>query len=141
MTDHLDDALSALLDSQLEPADTTAAHHHLEGCPRCRSELDAVSQARDWLRTLPPVEPPGLFFENLLTGRPPGVEGMPAARRRRPLAVLVGGAAASVALVSLSSGPRTPAGSPITSPPQSAAVSADPIVNLAPAGIPVSFRR
>jgi anti-sigma factor RsiW len=141
MTDHLDDALSALLDSELRPSETAEAQHHLAACALCRSELEQVSQARGWVRALPPVEPPGLFFQTLLDRPAPADEPGPIARRRRPLAILVGGAAASVALVSLSSAPRLPSGSPALPPTRSTAVVGDPIVNLAPEGVPVSLRR
>ena len=141
MTDHLDDALSALLDSELRPSETAEVQHHLAGCARCRSELEQVSQAREWVRALPPVEPPGIFFDTLFEAPAPVGEQGPSTRRRRPLAVLVGGAAASAALVSLSSAPRLPSSSPALPPPHSTVVLVDPSDSYVHPITPVSFHR
>ena len=66
---HLGDLLSALLDGELTAAATAAEHAHLEGCPECAHELTLASEARQLVRSLPPVEPPAAFYPSVLAGR------------------------------------------------------------------------
>ncbi|HJV08320.1 MAG TPA: zf-HC2 domain-containing protein, partial [Acidimicrobiales bacterium] len=68
---HLGDALSALLDGELPVAQADQAHAHLAQCPVCAHELAAVTQARSWVRALPPVDPPFGFYERMLLDRRP----------------------------------------------------------------------
>jgi hypothetical protein len=70
MTPHAGDALSALLDGQLAPADAAIVHAHVAACADCAAELDAVRHARAALRRLPAVDPPPEFLEALLVSVP-----------------------------------------------------------------------
>jgi anti-sigma factor RsiW len=66
MSAHLADALSAFLDGELAAEEERAVSAHLVACPKCSFDLEALRQARDLLRALPPVEPPPGFPESLL---------------------------------------------------------------------------
>jgi hypothetical protein len=65
---HLTDELSGLLDGELSPAEEADARAHLDTCAFCTSELAAFARTRSLVRDLPPVDPPGVL-------------GLPAARR------------------------------------------------------------
>jgi hypothetical protein len=68
VADHAGDALSALLDGELDVAEADAIRSHLMECADCAAELDGVRAARRLLRSLPAVEPPAGFFAGLLAG-------------------------------------------------------------------------
>jgi anti-sigma factor RsiW len=138
---HLGDALSALLDGELTGRAADAAQAHLAACQPCSDELALVGEARSWVRSLPPVEPPADFHERLRTG--PGAVVVALRPRRVGVAVLAASAAASVALLGLAS-PQEPA----TAPPvarlveaHATAVGTDPLSQLVSAGVPVSLPR
>lgn len=145
---HLGDALSALLDGELPPSHEAAAQAHVAGCPACAQELLAVTQARSWVRALPPVEPPFGLFERMLLERPqpvPGAFGARTSVRRRAGVAAVGAAAAAVMVLGLGS-PTQPPVSPavprmVEAHAASASVGADLLSKLAPVGVPVSFGR
>ena len=137
MNDHAGDLLSALLDGELDPAEEAQVRTHLSACDACRREFDVVSQARRLVRDLPPVEPAFGFLQRLR--RP--------ARRWAHAAVasLAAGAAASVAVVALAA-PRESPVSPhvarfVDVHAASASTSGDPISDLTPVAVPVSFNR
>lgn len=143
---HLGDALSGLLDGELPGPQREAARAHLLGCPTCAGELRAVGQARDWVRALPPVEPPFGFYERALRDgrhdRSPVFS--PSLRRRAGLAA-IGAAAAAVTVLGVGS-PRPSPVSPavpqlVEAHAASASVGADLLSKLAPVGVPVSFGR
>jgi anti-sigma factor RsiW len=131
---HAGDALGALLDGELDAADEVAVHAHLEGCPSCTAELAQVRAARSWVRALPAVEPPFGFYERLL------------APRRRRWAAASMAAAAVASLVAVVAMPpredpvRPPVASLVRTHAITASVDGDPVSQLAPAGVPVSFR-
>jgi anti-sigma factor RsiW len=132
---HLEEALSAWLDDELAPAARRDAALHLEGCPSCREELDQVARARAAVRALPVRLPPPGFLEDLV---PAGVRIL---RPRRRAAWAVAAAAASVAALFL---PREPSVAPalpalVESHATRASVTGDPLSQLAPIAIPVSF--
>ena len=139
---HLGDDVSALLDGELTGRAADHARAHLDVCPTCSDELTAVSEARSWVRALPPVEPPADFYERLRAG--PVADVVPLRPRRVGVAVLAASAAASLGLLGLAS-PQEPA----TSPPVARLVEAhatavgtgDPLSQLVSAGVPVSFER
>lgn len=144
---HLGDALSALLDGELPVAQADQARAHLATCPTCAHELAAVTQARAWVRALPPVEPPFGFYERMLLDRQPATVAFGARsnlRRRAGLAAL-GAAAAAVTVLGVGS----PAAQPVSpavprlveAHAASASVGADLLSKLAPMGVPVSFGR
>jgi anti-sigma factor RsiW len=142
---HLGDALSALLDGELAVAAADQAQAHLAACPVCADEFVAVSQARTWVRALPPVEPPFGFYERmLLDRRQPAFASRTTLRRRAGLAAL-GAAAAAVTVLGVGS----PAAQPVSpavprlveAHAASASVGGDLLSKLAPMGVPVSFGR
>jgi hypothetical protein len=86
-TGHLDEAISAYLDGELDAHSAQLAYQHLSICGYCRSELDALSVVRTTLRSAPPIEPPFGFIERAISQR-----------RRRPVGPVV---AAVVGLAAL----------------------------------------
>ncbi len=132
---HLGDLLSALVDGELTSAATAAAHAHVQGCADCAHELTLASEARQLVRSLPPVEPPAAFYPWLLAGR----------RRRRAIAAVAAASLAGLAIVGL----RVPQQTSVTPPVNqlvedhaaTASVAGDPVSELVPVGVPVSFRR
>jgi anti-sigma factor RsiW len=133
---HAGDSLSALLDGELSAADEAGVQAHLVVCMTCRHEMETVSEARIWVRALPPVEPPFGLYERMLVPYRPG---------RRRLAMAFMGAAAAVAAVLVSVAPAPPpavdpnVATLIEAHATSAPVEGDPLSNLAPAGVPVSI--
>jgi len=140
---HLGDALSALLDGELPPVQEGAAQAHLAGCPSCAHELLAVTQARSWVRALPPVEPPFGLFERMLLERTQGGTGV-SLRRRAGLAA-VGAAAAAVMVLGVGSPSQRPVSPAVPRMVEAhatgASVGADLLSKLVPVGVPVSFGR
>jgi anti-sigma factor RsiW len=134
--EHAADALSALLDGQLAGADERSVRAHVARCPACAAELRAVDLARSWVRGLPAVDPPFGFYERLVaTPR----------RRRWAAASLAAAAAASVAFVGVLPAREAPVSPAVASLIRTHAVTAsvdgDLVSQLAPAGVPMSFRR
>ena len=134
---HLGDALSAFLDNELAPAALREAEAHLAACPACQAELGDIAGARAAVRALPVHSfPPGRWEE--LIGYPPAaVTGRPARRARWAAAAA---AAAAVALWL----PREPQVAPAlpalaNSHAVRASVTGDPLTQLAPIAVPVSF--
>lgn len=134
MTGHLGEALSALVDGQLAYDDEAAALAHLAGCDECAAELASVTALRNLVRALPPVEP-----LRPLVALPVG--------HRRPsrLAGMLAAAAAMVAMLLLS-GVQPDAGTgpqvaQLVQVHTTSPVNADPMSQLAPAALPVSFTR
>ncbi len=143
---HLGDLLSALLDRELAPEEELAAREHLAACRLCAAELERVGVARGWVRSLPAVEPPFGFLENIVYGPLPRryVAG-PTVRRRVGAAAVAVSAAAAVALIGLTP-PRKAPVSPsvarlVEAHATGASVDNDPLSRLAPLGVPVSFGR
>ena len=138
MTEHLGDVISGLLDGELSPAEAEAAQAHLAGCPGCAAELAAVAQARDQLRALPLLSPPFGLYERLLRRPAP-------AGRRVGLGLLAASAAAAIVLLGLTSPREQEVAPPVPRLVEAHAVSAsvggDPLSELAPAGVPVTFQR
>jgi len=67
---HPSDALSALLDGALPPAEAAEIERHLAGCAECRTEHDALGAVRAAVRSLPLLDPPA----RALTPAPEGRE-------------------------------------------------------------------
>ncbi|MHB8917052.1 MAG: anti-sigma factor family protein [Desulfocucumaceae bacterium] len=57
--------MSEYTDGVLDPSDQERVDRHIEGCPECRSELDALKMVVDLVRDLPLVEPPQEFRPEL----------------------------------------------------------------------------
>ena len=137
MTGHAGDLLSALLDGELDAVEAARVRDHLRDCAGCRAECDAVGGARTWMRALPPVEPPFGLYERMLS---------PARRwARAGVAALAVGAAASVAVVTMSVPRERPVAPPVgrfvDAHTVSASTSGDPVSELTPAATPASFDR
>ena len=129
MTGHLGDLLSALADGELGPAEADRARAHLAACPACAAELAWTARARDLVRALPLVDPP-----------------VPLTLGRRSPARRVAGvaaAAAAVALVLLTAvpdhRPAVPQVGRLVEVHATSGVNADPVGQMAPAAVPVSF--
>ena len=143
---HLGDVLSALLDGELSPVEAQGAQAHVDACPTCAGELAAVSQARSWVRALPPVDPPFGFYERMLLDRSPapaGAFGNRVALRRRAGLAAVGAVAAAVTVLGVGSPSRQPVNPAVPrlveAHAASASLAADLLSKLAPVGVPVSF--
>jgi len=137
MNAHLGDLLSALLDGELTQPEEQGVRAHLDECAECRRELQYISEARTFVRDLPPVDPPFGFFERMVRPRHRWA--------RAGVAVLTGAAAVSVAVMAFAA-PREPHVSPhvaslVDAHTASASTSGDPISELTPAAVPVSFQR
>lgn len=94
-TAHLGDALSALVDDELDGGDLAAARRHLDECGDCRDELAATEAVALAVRGMPAVDPHFGFYERLL--RPGGFA--TANRGRLRVGMAVATAAAVVAVV------------------------------------------
>lgn len=81
---HLGDLISAQLDGELEPEEAAGVTAHLDECPECRHEMEAVASGRALVRELPPLTPPEPAR-------------MPAGRGRRVVAVAASAAAVALA--------------------------------------------
>lgn len=57
--------MSEYIDGVLDPSALERVDRHIEGCPECRSELDALKMVVDLVRDLPLVEPPPEFRPEL----------------------------------------------------------------------------
>lgn len=139
---HLGAILSGLLDGELAPGEAAAADAHLAGCPQCRGELAMVAAARQWVRQLPDVDPPPGFLDELGLRRFRIFSG-PTARRWGA------GAAAAAILAAVGLVGAGPSENQPVSPSldrlveahmTGASLSGDPLRQLLPAGVPVTFR-
>ena len=129
---HPGDALSALLDGELEAAEAAEVRAHVETCTACRAELDVLRDTRVRLRSLEAVAPPADFAAWLDSA---GVV-VPLRRpsRRRLVAANVGAAAAAaVAAVALLGGPAPAAA--VAPEPEGAVEQHDAAVSATSAGL------
>ena len=126
---HPGDALSALLDGELEADEAAAVRAHVDTCTDCRVELDVLRDTRVRLRSMAAVEPPAEFAAWLDSA---GV--VVPMRRRRLLAANVGAAAAAaVAAVALLGGPAPAAA--VAPEPEGAVEQHDATVSATSAGL------
>jgi anti-sigma factor RsiW len=137
MSAHPGDLLSAYLDGELTPRGVEDVRAHLEGCAECRRELQSLSEVRMLVRDLPPVDPPFDLFERMLRGKNRWAA-------RAGLAALAAGAVASVAMMGMAT-PREAHVAPhvaqmVDAHTASASSSGDPISEMTPAAVPVSFQ-
>lgn len=138
--DHLGDGISALLDGELAGPEVETARRHLAACPACSDELAAVGQARTWIRSLPPVEPPAGFLDRMLAD----LDVVSLRRRRAALATVAACAAAAAALLGLLPPPEPPAEprvGQLVEAHATAGVGGEPLSQLVPVGVPVPFGR
>ena len=96
-SDHPDDLLAGHVDGMLTATERADLQAHLDGCERCRAELELAESAASALRELPELDPPwGLGREAIEESRKGA--GRPGARR---WAAVAGVAAAGVLIVGL----------------------------------------
>jgi len=113
--DHPGDALSALVDGELEPGEEAAVRAHVAACPACADELEGIRRSRRVVRLLPAMDVPDDVTARLLAvddGRG-GRSAVSALRPRRRLAAAVA-VAASVAALALVGGPADGDPQPVT---------------------------
>lgn len=129
--DHPGDALSGLLDGELDAATAQRVRQHVTACAACAAELDDIRAARASLRLLPAVEPPPGFLESLQ----PGSNVVPLRRRRAATigANVAAAAAAAIAAVVLLGGDPGPA-TAVAAEPHGAAERHDSTVSAITAG-------
>lgn len=135
MNGHLGEALSALVDGELDHDEEVAALDHLAACAACAAELEATTTVRNLVRALPPVE----------SRRPLVVVRPEPQRRPGRVGGVLAAAAASVAILVMS-GVQPDAGTgpqvaQLVQVHTTSPVNADPMSQLAPAALPVSFTR
>lgn len=110
MTEHPGDALSALVDGELEPAEDAEVRAHVVECPRCADELAAIRRSRRLVRLLPGIDVPDDVTTRLLALEGPDAaprSSRAALEQRRRLAAAVA-VAASVAALALVGGTAAP---------------------------------
>lgn len=126
---HPVDALSALLDGELDAAEAGEVRAHVDTCSDCRAELDVLRDTRFRLRSLDAVEPPVDFAAWLDSA---GVV-VPMRRRRLLVANIGAAAAAAVAAVALLGGPAPAAA--VAPEPEGAVEQHDAAVSATSAGL------
>ena len=133
--EHLADTLSAFLDDELAPAARREAQAHLDGCGTCRAELEVVAFARTSVRSLP-VRPLPVAYRDL-------DRGVVVLRPDRRVAWAAAAVAAAVAALMLPHEPGVAPALPalVDSHAARASVTGDPLSQLAPIAVPVSFGR
>jgi anti-sigma factor RsiW len=139
---HLDDVLSAYLDDELAPAARHETEAHLAACAECRAELDDVAAARRAIRVMPVHSNPWPLGAGASEApRWPGAaQAGPFGRRRRAVWAVAAAVAAVVAFLL----PRDPEVAPklpslADTHAATASVTGDPLSQLAPIAVPVSF--
>lgn len=134
MTRCLDDALSALVDGELTPAEETAARTHLATCAACREELAALERVRALVRSLPGLDLPPLVVER--------VRWLGRRRPSRVAAVAATAVAAAASLLFVAAAPTDPVTPPVDRLVEvhaTSGVNGDPLTQLVPIAVPVSF--
>lgn len=129
---HLGDALSGLVDGELAEGERRAAQDHIESCAVCTAELAGTNGVRLLVRALPMLSPPVPLW---VPARLP-------AGRRWAAPAAAAAAAVAMALLATVGGTAEPTPAPLGRLVQvhaTSAVNADPVSQLAPAAIPVSF--
>lgn len=136
MSSCVGEALGALLDGELTPAEEAQVRVHLADCARCRAELVATEQVRTLVRGLPRLDLPSVVVARARWS----------ARRRSSRAAAAAAAAVAVAAsvlflttASSSSSPVTPEVDRLVEVHATSGATADPVSRLTPAAVPVSF--
>lgn len=129
------DALSALVDGELLPAEEAAARAHLTTCAECRAELVGLERMRVLVRSLPQLDLPAVVVERVAW----------LGRRRRPshvAAVAMAAVGAAASLLFVAAAPTDPVTPPVDRLVQvhaTSGVNGDPLTQLVPVAVPVSF--
>lgn len=113
--EHAEDALSALVDGELDADEEAAVRAHVAGCPACADELEGIRRSRRVVRLLPAVDVPEDVTARLLAidDEPGGRTVVPVVGNRRRLATAIA-VAASVAAIALVGGPAESGGPQVT---------------------------
>lgn len=133
---HVGDLLSALLDGELGAAEEAAVRAHLDGCEACRDELAATERVRALVRGLPQLDLPPVVVERARWAGRRRVSRLGAA------AAAAVAAAASVAFLTMASPSDSrvdPDVGRLVDVHATSGVNGDPVSQLSPAAIPVSF--
>ncbi|HEX9968955.1 MAG TPA: zf-HC2 domain-containing protein [Acidimicrobiales bacterium] len=141
MTEHVGEALSALVDGELSPAEEADVRAHLADCATCADELVAVERMRSLVRDLPVLDLPPVVVERVREAD------RPAAARHAPSRVAAMAAAAVAAAASLLFAVMAPQSDTVNPPVErlvevhaTSGVNGDPVTQLVPAAVPVSFQ-
>lgn len=128
------DALSALVDGELPPAEAAAVRAHAATCTTCRDELSALEGVRALVRSLPALDlPPGVVERVRWLGR---------RRPSRVAAVTAAAVAAAASFLFVAAAPTDPVTPPVDRLVQvhaTSGVNGDPLTQLVPVAVPVSF--
>jgi anti-sigma factor RsiW len=130
---HPGDALSALVDGELDAPGAADVRAHVADCAACAAELAQIRGARLALRRLPAVEPPPGFLESFR----PGSNVVPLRSRRRRVVganVAAAAAAAVAAIALLGAPPGAEVSAAVAAEPQGAADRHDATVSAISAG-------
>jgi anti-sigma factor RsiW len=129
--------LSALVDGELSAAEEVDVRSHLDGCAECSAELAALGAVRSLVRALPVLDLPPVVVERVRW----------ADRRRAPsriAAVAAAGAAVAASLLFAVVAPQadtvTPPMGRLVEVHATSGVNGDPVTQLVPAAVPVSFQ-
>lgn len=129
------DALSALLDGELAPAEAAAVRAHAATCSTCRVELSALEGVRALVRSLPALDlPPGLVER---------VRWVDRRRASRVAGVVAAAVAAAASLAFVAAAPTDPVTPPVDRLVEmhaTSGVNGEPLTQLVPIAVPVSFR-
>ena len=157
-----EEQLSALLDGQLPEPEAGAVLAHLEGCERCRTDLERLRETLAMLHSLPAVAPPRSFrlpglpeqrIDQRVSGRRPSLLRLPEwLAAPTALRALAGAAAALTLVLFIADAALQPVTSPRPAPvslsapapaandsaPGPAAARSEPRAAVPPAGVPAS---
>ncbi len=144
------DRIGALVLGQLDPDERASTEAHIDGCPRCRAEADALAPVAALIsradpdRLAPAPAPPAHLGDRI--ARRIAAERRAKRRRRVRLGLGLGGAAAAVATaavllgVALGGGSTTPPGETVAFTPLPKGVSVQASLEPRPWGSSVSVR-
>lgn len=129
--------LSALVDGELSSAEEAEVRAHLATCAQCSAELAAVEAVRSLVRALPLLDLPPVVVERVRW----------ADRRRAPSRIAAVAAAGVAVAASLLFAVVAPQADTVTPPMKrlvevhaTSGVNGDPVTQLVPAAVPVSFQ-
>jgi anti-sigma factor RsiW len=127
-----DDLLSAFVDDQLSPEDTSLVHLHLSTCDVCQERLNGFRAVTNLLGALPDVDLPRTF---VLGPQRPNVPSNVAQLRRWYTATRIAAAALAAVFVFLSAGALYVDTRPVQTASPLVAVAAPTLVETAPATV------
>lgn len=133
----VDDWLSALLDGELSTVEEAAVRAHVDTCDRCRHELAATERVRALVRGLPSLDLPAAVVERT---RWVGRRKVSRVGATAAAAVAVAASMAFLVTSSPSDSSVRPEVGQLVDVHATSGVGGDPVSQLTPAAIPVSFQ-